>query len=122
MIYLSNPELIWSRALKRMAGHFVAEVPDEALTSSPPKGVMAEAPISNDWPLGGRLKHFKEEWDSASRWQRNVINRGLRWKFAKPPPPSPMLQPCPQREYPHGTEEQLARLHKEGVIVECRHP
>ena len=76
-----------------------------------------------DSSVEGRLKHFAVEWAQASRWQQNVISRGLRWKFIrKPPKPTHAALSLPSKNYSVETEEVLLNFHREGVIKECVHP
>ena len=43
-------------------------------------------PNRSDAKVGGRLKEFAERWNSAQRWQRAVVNKGVTWKWIQEPP------------------------------------
>ena len=75
---------------------------------------------TNDFPLGGRLKFFKAEWAEASRWQRNVISRGLRWRFARPPPALGTFS-LPEK-HSEGAEKLLQKFLSQKVIKQCNSP
>ena len=81
---------------------------------------QVEAHLSIDIPLGGRLRFFKEEWAQASRWQPNVINRGLRWKFIREPPPLGAFS-LPER-HSEGAELLPRKFLAQGVVKECLYP
>ena len=91
-------------------------------TGPPSRREVREVPSSNnDWPLGGRLRHFRTEWKEASRWQRNIVSRGIRWRFAAPPP-TLKLSSIPPGVYQPGAELLLEKFLKAQVIRECQDP
>ena len=75
-------------------------------------------------PLGGRLRHFAQMWHLATRWQRNVVERGLRWKFTSLPPPlsQALLSSYKPKTYPPHVEDILLGLLRENVISQCFNP
>ena len=74
----------------------------------------------NDFQLGGRLRFFKTKWAIASKWQQNVICRGLRVKFPRNPPTlKPASLPV---HYSLGAEALLRKFQLQGVIVPCPNP
>ena len=80
--------------------------------------------LDHDALLGGRLKIFQRNLVDASRWQRNVIQRGLRWKFILIPPQPSLeritnLQPT---RYPIALEDTLTGFLNKGVITNCLNP
>ena len=73
--------------------------------------------VSSDCTVGGRLHRFQHKWSQASRWARNVVGKGLTWKWTNQPPKTGM----PTLSRSEGDVGILIKeFVKEGVVEEVK--
>jgi hypothetical protein len=79
------------------------------------RGGLGIEPLRSDLPVGGRLEKFQAAWQSAPKWHRQVVSRGLSWKFTTKRKPS-NLPPSHQPSLSPEMELQLRHLQQVRVI------
>ena len=84
------PEVISTLTEVNLVGSNASKDKEASEVVSEAKGVhqaeMATLPKINDqFPLGGRLKHFWQQWDDPEI--RALLKKGLNWKWTKEKPP-----------------------------------